>query len=112
MALTDAALVPLLKSETFKTVIPSRIIKAAAMQKPILLGVEGLAREVVENHEAGICFEPEHEGDFLKKVSLLKEDRNMYQKLQEGCVRLAHAYDRKGLAKLMLDHLTNVSSAR
>ena len=112
MALTDAVLLPLLKSETFKTVIPSRIFKAAAMQKPILLGVEGLAREIVENHEAGICFEPEHEGDFLQKVSLLKEDRNMYQKLQEGCVRLAHAYDRKSLAKLMLDHLKNVSSAR
>jgi len=41
ISLTDVALVPLKKADTFKTVIPSKIFENAAMQKPILLGVEG-----------------------------------------------------------------------
>ncbi|MDD4649615.1 MAG: glycosyltransferase family 4 protein, partial [Desulfoplanes sp.] len=70
ISLSDVALVPLIKSDTFKTVIPSKIFESAAMRKPILLGVEGQAREIVEEHGAGICFEPENEGDFLEKVHI------------------------------------------
>jgi len=41
ISLTDVALVPLKKADIFRTVIPSKIFENAAMQKPILLGVEG-----------------------------------------------------------------------
>jgi len=34
------------------------------MQKPILLGVEGQAKELVEEYGAGLCFEPENRHDF------------------------------------------------
>ncbi|MBN8919750.1 MAG: glycosyltransferase family 4 protein, partial [Rhizobiales bacterium] len=44
ISVTDASLVPLRRSDTFKTVIPSKIFESAAMQKPILLGVAGQAQ--------------------------------------------------------------------
>lgn len=105
MSITDVALVPLLKSDTFKTVIPSKIFEASAMRKPILLGVEGQAQEIVQGYKAGICFEPENETDFLEKLNQLKNDLKLYASLQEGCTRLALDYDRKRLATKMLSIL-------
>ncbi len=105
MSITDIALVPLLKSDTFKTVIPSKIFEASAMRKPILLGVEGQAREIVEGYGAGICFEPENESDFLDKLQTLKDDADLYGSLQEGCSKLALDFDRKRLAAKMLSIL-------
>jgi len=48
ISITDVTLVPLKKCDTFKTVIPSKIFESAAMKKPILLGVEGETKEIIE----------------------------------------------------------------
>ena len=42
---TDASLILLKRSDTFKKVLPSKMAEAMAMQCPIILGVEGEARE-------------------------------------------------------------------
>ena len=65
LSLMDVALVNLKKSDTFKTVIPSKIFEAAALQKPILLGLEGETKGIIESFNAGICFEPENEEEFI-----------------------------------------------
>lgn len=104
----DAALVPLRRSETFKTVIPSKIFESAAMEKPILLGVDGQARKIVEQYEAGIFYEPENSEDFQLKVSRLLQEAGLYKALQAGCRTLADAYDRERLANIMLDDLKAV----
>jgi len=103
LSLADVALVPLKNADTFKTVIPSKIFEAAAMGKPILLGVEGQAKEIVEEYRTGLCFEPENEKDFLDKLIRMKTDRELYQSLQQGCKKLVKAFDRKRLAEEMLE---------
>lgn len=105
LSISDVALVPLLKSDTFKSVIPSKIFESSAMQVPILLGVEGESQDIVQKYGAGICFEPENETDFLAKLKLIREDVVLYGKLQEGCLKLAEDYDRKHLAYKMFDLL-------
>jgi glycosyltransferase involved in cell wall biosynthesis len=101
MSITDVALVPLRRSDTFKTVIPSKIFETAAMRKPILLGVDGQAREIVEEFGAGLYFEPENEQAFLAAVRKLAADHALYAQLQTGCGKLAQAYNRKNLAQKM-----------
>jgi glycosyltransferase involved in cell wall biosynthesis len=101
----DVSLVPLKKSDTFKTVIPSKIFEAAAMETPILLGVEGQAKEIIEKYGAGLCFEPENKEDFLSTLQELKENKERYNEVAENTRDLAQAYDRKVLAKEMLDAL-------
>ena len=97
LSLMDVALVNLKKSDTFKTVIPSKIFEAAALQKPILLGLEGETKEIIESFKAGECFQPENEKDFIDKChSILEEHR--YKKYQKGCNNLAKAFDRKQIA--------------
>ena len=108
MSIVDAALVPLIRSDTFKTVLPSKIFEAAGMQKPILLGVDGQAREIVESYEAGIYFDPEDEQAFLRAVETISKNRQLRSRFQEGGLRLARAYDRKRLATEMLDIIDNL----
>jgi len=108
LALTDVSLAPLKKSDTFRTVIPSKIFEASAMQKPTLLGVEGQAQKILEKYNAGVCFEPENEKDFINKLLHLKNDAEAYKKYQNGCQHLAEAYDRKRLAEKMLNILQKI----
>lgn len=108
LSIIDASLVPLKKSDTFKTVIPSKIFEACAMSKPILLGVEGQAKEIVEEYGAGVCFEPENTQAFIQSVNVLKE-KEFYQEISQNAYKLAQAYDRKELAKEMLGVIKRVA---
>ncbi len=110
LSIFDVALVPLKKSDTFKTVIPSKIFETAAMKIPILLGVEGQAKELVEKYGAGLCFEPENKNDFLEKLRLLKSDSKLRSERATNGMKLARAYDRNRLAEEMHDALRDVAA--
>ncbi len=101
ISITDVALVQLKRTDTFKKVLPSKIFENAAMKKPILLGVEGEAQEVVESYGAGLTFEPENEADFLVKLESMYNDKAQYLNFQKGCINLAKAFDRRTLALKM-----------
>ncbi len=104
ISIIDVALVNLKKTDTFKTVIPSKIFENAAMQKPILLGLEGESKEIIEKYKCGLCFEPENEKDFIEKLYLIKE-KTQKNEYQEGCKKLAQEFDRKKIALEMLSFL-------
>lgn len=112
LSLTDVALVPLRKSDTFKTVIPSKIFENAAMGKPILLGVEGESQAIIERYGAGLCYEPENERDFLRKLGRLYQDRAFYEQCVDNCARLAADFDRRELALAMLSVLLKTLDRR
>ncbi len=59
LAASDACLVPLRRSETFKTAIPSKMFEAMMAAKPVILGVEGEAKEILLEARAGIAVPPE-----------------------------------------------------
>lgn len=102
LALMDSALIPLKRSELFKNALPSKIFESAAMERPILLGVDGEARKLIEDYNAGIYFEPENESAFLEAINCLKNDKELYKICQQGCNKLAKDFDRKKLANNML----------
>ena len=112
IGITDIALVPLKKSDTFKTVIPSKIFENAAMKKPILLGVEGESKEIVSSYNAGLCFEPENKEDFIAKLNKLYTDKSFYESCQKGCTKLAEDFDRKKKALEMLEIIASVNKSR
>ena len=102
LSLMDVALVNLKKSDTFKTVIPSKIFEAAALQKPILLGLAGETKGIIESFNAGTCFEPENEEEFIAKCHAILNERS-YKNYQKGCEELAKAFDRKQIALQVLE---------
>ena len=66
--ISDYSLVNLKKSDDFKNVIPSKIFENIAMYKPILLGVEGESKKLINDYRVGVCFEPENEKSFLNAL--------------------------------------------
>ncbi len=108
LSVIDVSLINLRKAETFKTVIPSKIFESAAMEKPILLGVDGESRQIVESYPAGLYFEPENESDFIEKLYLLKNDKALYESLKRGCQKLVKDFDRVSLAKDMAEILYTI----
>jgi len=110
LSILDVALVPLKKSDTFQSVIPSKIFETVAKGIPILLGVDGETRKIIETYDAGLFFEPENEIDFLTKLQLIRkqilENKNRFTK---GCQHMANDFDRIKLARHMLSHLSTTS---
>lgn len=108
VALQDLALVNLRRDPLFTTVIPSKIFETAAMRVPIMLGVDGEARSLVEHYGAGLFYEPENKDDFLSKLNRMLIDRVLYTACQQGCDSLARDFDRKRLAQDMLEAVEGV----
>lgn len=109
LSILDAAIINLKKSDLFTTVIPSKIFETSAMEIPILLGVDGEARSIVEQYGAGVFYEPENEGDFIQKVDQLFSNPDQIEKYKAGCQKLAQDFDRKKLAVKMLDIINDIT---
>jgi len=73
LALADVCLVHLRKTPLFETVLPSKIFEAAGMGRPILIGVNGDARALVEEAGAGLAFEPEDEEGLVRALLFLAD---------------------------------------
>ena len=111
ISISDVSLITLRKKDTFTKVIPSKIFENAAMTKPILLGVQGEAKQIIEYYKAGLCFEPENETDFLKKLNSMHINKDQYTFFKKGCTQLAIEYDRKKLALAMYRVIELVNNA-
>jgi len=99
-SITDVSLVLLKKSDLFKSVIPSKIFESMAMQCPIILGVEGEVKGIIEQAESGICIEPESATELVQAVSKLHHDHELAAKMGEnGRKYVAEHYNREMLAK-------------
>lgn len=97
----NISLVNLKKDETFKHVIPSKIFENASMLKPILLGVDGEAKELVNNYKIGIPFEPENFKSFRNSLIRISNfDKTILIKSRK---KLIKDFDRQKLAKKMLE---------
>jgi glycosyltransferase involved in cell wall biosynthesis len=99
-ALTGASLVLLKRSDTFKTVIPSKIFESMAMKRPIVLGVEGESRELVASAEAGVFIEPENAAELARAVVRLADDGALRGRLGANGRRFVEQhFDRRVLAR-------------
>ena len=106
ISILDVGLVNLKKSDTFKSVLPSKIFELAGMHKPILLGVEGEAKKLVEHYGIGLAFEPENQSDFLEKIKALQ---NGTETTDIDYKSILNDFNRKALAIKMLGFLRNVN---
>lgn len=71
---SDVCLVPLKKSELFTTVLPSKMLEFMACARPVIVGVDGLARKIVQQGNAGIFVEPENPTDLANAIRRLAGD--------------------------------------
>lgn len=106
LSILDIAIVNLKKDKLFTTVIPSKIFETAAMGIPILLGVDGESREIIEHYNAGVYYDPDSIEEFNQALSkIMNAKRNSFS---ANAIKLSMDFDRKKLAKRMFSILSNV----
>jgi len=71
----DAAVIPLKKMDLFLGAIPSKIFENLALEKPILLGVDGEAKELfINDARCGLFFEPENAHALAREAGFLENN--------------------------------------
>ncbi len=98
--LSDIILVTLKKLPLFTCVIPSKIFEIMAMEKPILISVEGESRALVEKAQAGIFVEPENPTQLKEKIVYLFHHPEIAKRLgQNGRKFVENYFNRDAQAK-------------
>lgn len=108
LSIADCGLIPLKNIPVFERTIPSKLFDYMSADLPILLGVKGEAKEILETAHAGIAFEPDDHNDLSKKIMYLKNNENELSKLKgKGRNFIIEHFDRRKLAeqleKVILD---------
>ena len=78
---SSVCLVLLKKSQVFKTVIPTKLLEFMACGRPVILGVEGQARELVEKADCGVCVPPEDSASLAGAIEQLYSDPELRERL-------------------------------
>jgi len=104
----DIHLVHLINSSEFKKVIPSKIFESMALQKPIIMGVEGESKQIIKDANCGIFIEPQNHLDLVKVISKYRNDKNYLFRLgKNGYNHLTQYYSREVLAKKMMSKISS-----
>jgi colanic acid biosynthesis glycosyl transferase WcaI len=74
---SDACLVLLKKTDVFKTVIPTKMLEFMSCARPVILGVDGQARQIVEEASAGLYIEPENSQELVNAINRLSANRDL-----------------------------------
>ncbi len=96
-----ACLVHLRNDPLFKTVLPSKLFEALAMEKPVILGVKGSASALLIESGGGISIEPENEQELLTAIDTLKgSDRRCKALGNAGRRYVSEYFNRDHFARL------------
>jgi glycosyltransferase involved in cell wall biosynthesis len=106
----NAAIIPLRKLDLFLGAIPSKIFENLAMEVPILLGVDGEARELfITKGNCGIYFEPENEHDLISAITRLNLNKELASQLgKNGRTFVNQNFNRETIAKDLYDKLKSL----
>lgn len=110
----DAAIVPLKKLEIFKGAIPSKLFENLAMEIPVLLGVDGEARELFINKgKCGLYFEPENPNELSKTISAISSDPVLAKGLGKNGRKFANEFfNRDNIARSFYSELKKLNESR
>jgi colanic acid biosynthesis glycosyl transferase WcaI len=110
---SDACLVLLKKSDIFKTVLPTKMLEFMSCACPVILGVDGQAREIVEKAQAGIFIEPGNAADLARAVITLLSNSPLRESFgRNGRRYVVQNYSRQQTAHAYIELLKNVVGER
>jgi len=111
LASSDCLLIHLKKTDLFATVIPSKIFEAMAMERPLVMGVQGESADIVKDSGAGIGMESDNEQQLIDAVLKLTDDDDLRDRLCHNGRKFVNQYfTRDSLAQKMLDVMEQVAS--
>jgi glycosyltransferase involved in cell wall biosynthesis len=107
----DAVVVPLRRNDLFKGAIPSKIFEALALAKPLLLGVEGEARDLfIGQGGAGLPFTPEDPDDLARQAMHYADQRALMREHGANGQRFVRAeFDRERISERLWAELLRIT---
>jgi glycosyltransferase involved in cell wall biosynthesis len=106
---SDVCLVLLKKTDLFKTVIPTKMLEFMSCARPVILGVDGQARAILEEARGGLVIEPENSDGLVNAIRDLAGNRDMARELgQNGRKHILRKFSRHQTAEKyirVLEHL-------
>ena len=106
---SDACLVLLKKTDVFKTVIPTKMLEFMSCARPVILGVDGQARQIVEQAEAGIVIEPENACALVSAIQQLSANLELGTTLgQKGREYILQNFSRAHTAEKYIEVLARL----
>lgn len=100
----DLCLVMLKKTELFKTVIPTKLLEYMACERPVVVAVDGQARQIVEEAGAGVFVEPEDSNSLVNAIlDLAKDPARRFQMGASGRQYIVSKFSREKTAR---DYIT------
>jgi glycosyltransferase involved in cell wall biosynthesis len=106
----NAAIIPLRKLDLFLGAIPSKIFENLAMEVPILLGVNGEARQLfIDKGNAGLYFEPENSASLTAAILKLIDDKEAALQLgRNGRHFVNEFFNRENIAQNFFEKLNSL----
>jgi glycosyltransferase involved in cell wall biosynthesis len=100
VAASDVCTAVLKKIDTFKTVYPNKLFDYMSAARPIILGIDGVARDLLESANAGIYAEPENAKAIADAVLTLKNDPVLQETYgSNGLTYVSQNFSRKVLSE-------------
>ncbi len=102
-------MVTLRREEIFETAVRSKVSEALATGKPVILGVGGESKALLEEAEAGLAVTPEAADELARAMLRPDSDRTLSRKLGENGIRVARR--KHARAKQATEYLALLVSA-
>jgi len=100
MSAIDVSLVPLRRLELFKGALPSKMFEAMGAGVPVIVSIEGEAKDLVERARGGVCVPPEDPRALVEAVLFLREHPEQCQRMgTNGKQFISAHYDRRLIAR-------------
>jgi colanic acid biosynthesis glycosyl transferase WcaI len=109
LSAADVSLIPLRSVDILKVALPVKIFDAWACERPVILSIDGEAREMVEKVNGGIIIPPEDPAKMAEAIINLKNNpalRNVMGK--NGRAYTIQNHSRQVLAEKLITHLENI----
>jgi glycosyltransferase involved in cell wall biosynthesis len=96
---TNACVVLLKKNDLFKTVIPTKMLEFMSCARPVILGVDGQARAILEEAHGGLVVEPENSDALVNAIRYLAANPEIAGNLgQSGREYIVRKFSRRQTA--------------
>jgi|SRR5579872_515943 len=100
MQCLDVSIVPLKRLDLFKGAIPSKLLESMATGIPVILAIDGEAKQIVKVSGGGICVTPEDPDELAEAVQFLAGRRDLCRSMgSKGRDFVTANYDLDTIAK-------------
>jgi len=113
LSAADVSIVPLRRLELFKGALPTKLFEAWACRRPVVLGVDGEARTVLDQAGGGVFFKPEDPKALADAILFLEANPDVRDAMgRKGCLFTDAHYSRESQAARLVGLLDQVCGKR